>query len=427
MSEKDIIKSISTNLSEKRNSAALNNYEVLYNNIKYVSKLLDIFVNKIVILEKEIEKEIESADNVSDEFKNQHNSKFYFLDIIPRILLNDIEILKKFSEISKVDDMAEIENNNVHLLKKQFIDYNELVTVTRQTLDSLVSDAYQMILLDVKELNFHVLTSLKSFELYATKSIRQSLFNEEITQALAEFDKLNYKQRVKGHESDITKCSKNTFGQKLDFIFDELGLSSEQDFIKDLKNLFKFSSEFTHIGYISTLFSSSEQLDIVFGSVLGPYLLSTENFNELKYEIIETLVIFFAKIYMSAISKMLEQIFCVKSSKRMTATIENYVKELIEHVKTRNNKYAFVIKEGLIKSKQTIELPCMCGRINHWNPPHNLSDLYCKSCESKFKLIELKGDPGYVMSSSGPIKVIGSNVPDLNDMPFEDRKELFEN
>ena len=33
MNEKDVIKSIATNLSEKRSTAALNNYEVLYNNI----------------------------------------------------------------------------------------------------------------------------------------------------------------------------------------------------------------------------------------------------------------------------------------------------------------------------------------------------------------------------------------------------------
>ena len=203
MNEKDIIKSIATNLSEKRNSAALNNYEVLYNNINYITGLLDNFINYLIDLENDIENNIKISDNVNDDFKTGTSSKFYFRDIIPRILLNDTEILKKFSVVSRGDDRTGIENNNVHLLKKEFIDYSELVTVTRQTLDSLVSDAYQMIKLDVKEMNFHVLTSLKSFELYATKSIRQSLFNEEIIQALDEFENLNSKKR-NGEESDIT-------------------------------------------------------------------------------------------------------------------------------------------------------------------------------------------------------------------------------
>lgn len=192
MDEKDIIKSIATNLSEKRNSAALNNYEVLCNNINYVNKLLVMSIDNIIKLEKDIEHNIRISDNVNDEFKTNASSKFYFRDIIPRILLNDIEVLKKFSLISKGDDITGIDLENVHFLKKEFIDYSEFVTITRQTLDSLVSDAYQMILLDEKEMNFHVLTSLKSFELYATKSIHQSLFNEEITHALAEFDNLNY-------------------------------------------------------------------------------------------------------------------------------------------------------------------------------------------------------------------------------------------
>ena len=30
------------------------------------------------------------------------------------------------------------------------------------------------------------------------------------------------------------------------------------------------------------------------------------------------------------------------------------------------------------------------------------------------------------MTSSGPAKVIGSNVPDLDEMSFEERKKLFE-
>ncbi|WP_278554664.1 hypothetical protein, partial [Parvimonas micra] len=92
MNEKDVIKSIATNLSEKRSAAALNNYEVLYNNINYVNKLLDNFINNIIHLEKDIENKIKISDNVNDEFKTNASSKFYFRDIIPRILLNDIEV-----------------------------------------------------------------------------------------------------------------------------------------------------------------------------------------------------------------------------------------------------------------------------------------------------------------------------------------------
>ncbi len=40
MNEIDILKSIAENLSERKSTAALNNYEVLCNNIEYVNDLL---------------------------------------------------------------------------------------------------------------------------------------------------------------------------------------------------------------------------------------------------------------------------------------------------------------------------------------------------------------------------------------------------
>jgi hypothetical protein len=53
-----------------------------------------------------------------------------------------------------------------------------------------VSDAYQLTLLDPKETNFQVLTSLNSFNKYATKSIRQALFNSAVQNSLTEFENL---------------------------------------------------------------------------------------------------------------------------------------------------------------------------------------------------------------------------------------------
>lgn len=424
MNENDIIKSVACNLSEKRKAAALNNYEVLYNNINYVNDLLCSFLKFVTALQIDIEKKIKVTKNLNNEFKTASDPLFYFRAIVPRIMLNDIEVLKKFCVVAKGDNREGIEIDKIHLLKKQFIDYSELVTVTRQTIDSLVSSAYQLILLDVKELNFHVLTSLKSFELYATKSLYHALFNEDLIQALEAFNKLNYNQRVRGHESDITKCIKNSFGEKVDFIFSKLNILDETVFLENLKNLFKFSSEFTHIGYVSTFCSSYEQSDIVFGSDIGPYLLSTENFNELKYEIIETMMRFFIKVYIVSISESIKQIFC--DSKDTSELIEFYTKKIEDNLKTRNNEYYFFIIQGLKDSDKVVELPCMCGRTTYWEVPHESSKLYCKNCGSKFRLIEVKENSSYIMTSLGPVKVIGSSSPDIDLLPDEEKLRLFE-
>ncbi|WP_416335303.1 hypothetical protein ACKRLN_03770 [Anaerococcus sp. DFU013_CI05] len=142
MNEKDILKSLALNFSERKNAAALNNYEVLFNNIVYVNQLFYDLAIKLDVLNKEIEQLIIETDMVNDEFNEVTSSKQYFKKIIPRILKNDFEILKKFLIVFESDEIDKIDINNVGKLRKEFIDYSNLVTTTRQTLDSMVSDAY---------------------------------------------------------------------------------------------------------------------------------------------------------------------------------------------------------------------------------------------------------------------------------------------
>jgi hypothetical protein len=290
MNELDILKNIAENLSERKSTAALNNYEVLCNNIKYVNDLLNWGTNSLMKIHTQVDMAFKNNDFVSSEFKDSSKNCFYFRKIIPRILLNDINIIEKFISYTQPDDRIGITVETVGTLKKDFRDFNNLVTVARQFIDSLVSDAYQLTLLDPKETNFQVLTSLNSFSKYATKSIRQALFNSDIQNSLAEFENLTYNERVRGHVSSITKCDKKSFGGKVDFLFNNLGLTTNTDFKEEIKNLFSFSSEFTHIGYVSTFFTSSNATEVIFRDDISPYLPSTENFSELKYEILETIV-----------------------------------------------------------------------------------------------------------------------------------------
>lgn len=38
----------------------------------------------------------------------------------------------------------------------------------------------------------------------------------------------------------------------------------------------------------------------------------------------------------------------------------------------------------------------------------------------------MDGDPGYIITSNGPVKVIGSSVPDFKDLPFGKQQELMQ-
>lgn len=425
MNEIDILKSIADNLSERKSTAALNNYEVLCNNIKYVNGLLTFGVEELGKMQSALETALGNDILVSADFEDSSKSHFYFRTIIPRIMFNDINIIEKFIYYTQADERDGVTIETVDVLRKDFLDFNNLVTSSRQFIDSLTSDAYQLIVLDPKETNFQVLTSLNSFNKYATKSIKQALFNSDIENSLKEFETLGYNERVRGQTSHITKCTKKTFGEKVDFLFDNLGLISEIDLKEEIKNLFSFSSEFTHIGYVSTFFTGSKNSEVIFCDDISPYLPSTENFNELKYEILETATNFLIKVYFPSIKCLLKKVFKQDALSNFANRIDNTISRMTAGLKTRNKQYYFFIKEGLISSKETIDLTCMCGITNHWTHPHDLTNIYCKNCGSHFTLIEIQGDPGYIITSSGPVKVIGSSVPDFDDLPTEEKIEML--
>lgn len=185
MTDIDILKNISENLSERKSSAALNNYLVLCNNIKYVNDLFDYGVKFLATIHGPNDNGLKNDRLVNPDLADSTKSLFHFRKIIPRVISNDINVCDKFIAYTKPDVRQSITIDNVGILAKDFIDYNNLVTSARQFIDSMISDVYQLIILEPKELNYHVLVSLNSFNKYVTKSIRQALFNADIENSLS--------------------------------------------------------------------------------------------------------------------------------------------------------------------------------------------------------------------------------------------------
>lgn len=423
MNEIDVLKSISENLVERKTTAALSNFLVLCNNVEFVNNLFEWAVGATANINTRVADALKHDNNVNQDAKSSSKPLFYYRTILPRVLHNGTNISLKFLLSTRPDRRDGITVENVSELQKTFIDYSKLNTSTRQFIDSLVSDSYQCVLLDPKATNYHVLSSLSSFNKYATKSIEHALFNAEILQSLNEFDALTFSQRKNSH---ISKCDHTTFGEKVDFLFSTLSINGKDELKDDFKNLFKFSSEFTHIGYVSTMFTSTYESEVIFGDEKGPYLPSTENFNELKYQVLETSIDFFVTVYLPSIISALRRLLTDDAFHASEKELTEVVGKVAAGLKSRNNTYYFFVKSGLIKSDETIQLPCICGTVRNWKPPHDASDLFCEGCGSSFNLIEIEGDPGYIITSNGPIKVIGSNVPDLKDLHPEERRKLFE-
>lgn len=422
MNDVDIFKVIAENLSERKSTAALNNYQVLCNNIDYVNKTFEFELLYLKAMQKEISVNLKNDSLLNADFLDPTKSEFYFRNILPRILLNDINIYEKFLLNTMPDNRRNIKLENVSELRRSFIDYSDLVTAARQYIDSLISDVYQLLVLDAKSLNYHVLLSLNSFNKYATKSIKEGLFNTDINNILGEFEKLSYKQ---WKSSPITQCMHPTFAEKVDFIFTQLNIIGEDVLKEEIKNLFKFSSEFAHIGYISTFFSSTYEKEIIFADDIGPYLPSTENYSELKYQILETAMKFFYIVYIPTLVYCYNKVFKNSFSNDLEINLKERIKDVSGRLQTRNNKYYFFIVNGLIESEDTIPLKCMCGTTRIWEAPHNMNKLFCENCGSVFRLLAVDKGAGYILTSEGPTKPIGADLPEFHELPYEKQVKIL--
>jgi hypothetical protein len=422
MNEIDVLKKISSNLTGRKNSAALSNYRVLCSNIAFLNEAFSNAISTLRLLHGEIESSLKIDSLLHPQYKSDTDLNA-FIPIVSRLQLNSFSVFEKLVALTTPDERAHIALENVSALSRGFDDYNNLVTATRQYIDSIVSDSYQLCLLDPKSFNYHVLVSLNSFSKYATKSLAHALLNAEVESALNEFGTIKFKDWTKSH---ITECNHTTFAQKVDFLFSVLGAPSDQDLPDDLKNIFKFSSEFTHIGYISTFFTSTSGAEVIFGDDYGPYLASTENFSELKYEVLETACKALVATYIPSLVKGLEKLMLKPQAEKFYASLLLAAKTLSKAIASRNSKYFFFVKTGLIGSATSIPLACMCGETKTWAPPHATTELYCDSCGSSFQLLEVDGDGGYIITSNGPVKILGVNVPDFRDLPMAEQIKLLQ-
>jgi len=422
MNEIDILKKISSNLTDRKNSAALSNYRVLCSNIAFLNEAFIKAIGALRFLHGEIESSLKNDSVLNSKYKSG-TDLHAFVPIVSRLQLNSFSVFEKLATLTTPDERAHVDVENVSSLSRGFDDYNNLVTATRQYIDSIISDSYQLYLLDPKSFNYHVLVSLNSFSKYATKSLAHALFNSEVESALNEFETIKFNDWKKSH---ITECNHTTFGQKVDFLFSVLGAPSDPDLPDDLKNIFKFSSEFTHIGYVSTFFTSTVGAEVIFGDDDGPYLPSTETLSELKYEILETACKVLVATYIPSLIKCLGKLMLKLQAEKLAAPLRLTIDELSKAIGSRNSKYYFFIKAGLVGSATSIPLTCICGCTKIWAQPHATTELYCDSCGSSFQLLEVGGDGGYIITSNGPVKIIGTNVPDFCDLPLAEQIKLLQ-
>lgn len=97
----DVIKGISKNLTERKSSAALNNYQVLTNNIEYLNNVFSEVVNEINNITALAE--VYSLNSkLKSVFYDRTKYEYFYKDIIPTMISNNYNILKSLKMLLTV-------------------------------------------------------------------------------------------------------------------------------------------------------------------------------------------------------------------------------------------------------------------------------------------------------------------------------------
>lgn len=246
---------------------------------------------------------------------------------------------------------------------------------------------------------------------------------QEFADVLEAFDALKWKERK---NSAFCGTKYERFGSKVEFLVTRLNPRFHKYTSENAKALFRFSSEVTHVGYISTLITSSDKGGIYLGGPDDCFLPSTENYAELQFRVVKICTEIVGDIYLRALSHALSRLAKGPGVDELQKSIENETTQL--HKVWRGvgwvKMYLFISAQ-VVRLKRPISIKCMCSQAFVWRAPHWNWDLYCPSCGTTFRPVPIWSDFGYIVLPAGPADVWGSPQPIIDDLSPEDRGHLY--
>ena len=131
MNEIDVLKKISSNLTDRKSSAALSNYRVLCSNIAFLNEAFSKAIGSLRLLYGEIAAALKNDSVLNPQYKSGTDLNA-FVPIVSRLQLNSFSVFEKLATLTTPDERAHVNVENVSALSRGFDDYNNLVTATRQ-------------------------------------------------------------------------------------------------------------------------------------------------------------------------------------------------------------------------------------------------------------------------------------------------------
>ncbi|MBA3756431.1 MAG: hypothetical protein H0X02_09490 [Nitrosomonas sp.] len=123
MNEIDVLKKIASNLTARKSSAALSNYEVLCNNISFSHELFEKGIAYLEYIIDDLKSDLNDKRSLKGDFK-ENECLHPFISVIPNLLSSDLEAIKKLSAYTPPDNRQGVTVENVGTLHRGFVDYS---------------------------------------------------------------------------------------------------------------------------------------------------------------------------------------------------------------------------------------------------------------------------------------------------------------
>lgn len=99
MNEIDVLNKISSNLTGRKNSAALSNYRVLCSNIAFLNEAFSNAISTLRLLHGEIESSLKIDSFLHPQYKSGTDLNA-FIPIVSRLQLNSFSVFEKLAALS---------------------------------------------------------------------------------------------------------------------------------------------------------------------------------------------------------------------------------------------------------------------------------------------------------------------------------------
>ena len=418
----DCLKAISDKLTNVKSVAALDHYPSLRVKTRILNDCLRTSSEKVRKVCDRVAGLLSNDAAVRANSRRDSNPLFHYRKIVPQMFQNFHAVVDKLHAATLPAPTLRFEDRGK--VEVGFRHFSDLCTSVRQFIDILVQDSFQLLVCDPRELAYEILNSLLTFVIVAPESLQAPIVSDDLQQVVQAFARLSGGKRK---NSPFTKADCPTFVGKAEFLKKRLKPSYHRNVVGNTIAIFKFCSDFAHVGYVSTLITAHERGGVYMGGPEDVFLPRAENLAKLKQQLLRECVIFYADIYIRALQRFVGTFIVDAEKTSLIRELESIKDELIKAA-DQTNIIAKIqpITVGLVGGGKPIMFECSCGAHIEWKPPHHQWDNFCDTCGSRFEMTEVSPKACYAISAQGVGDVVGSVAVPLSSLDSERRKKLNE-